>query len=98
MIDGHNILSIEDLGRGTDLSVTNNIENIVEEELWKLDKTKSDIPLVIYRDNEGMWDGWDVIKEDFIILDAADEIEAVQKIKGRFPDTVKISEGGITVS
>ena len=91
-------MSIEDHGYGTDLSVTNNIEYVVQDCLKRFGKTKTEIPLVVYSDSDGNWDGWDVIKEDWILLNASDEIEAVQKIKGRFPDTVKISEGGITVS
>jgi len=65
------VLVVQDVGSGRDLTVTNDIENVVAEAL-------SDMPfdkrpeVCVYQDSEGNWDGWDLTKEEFIFLSAQD--------------------------
>lgn len=77
------ILVIVDQGTGTDLSVTNNIENVVEACLESFGKTKDEIPYTVYEDSDGEWDGWDNRKEDFVLLMAQGEAEAIHELKKR---------------
>lgn len=62
---GHNVIVIEQAGPGT--SLTNDIENVVDE---IIEKENIDISnyLVVYQDTEGVWDGWDHQRQVFIPL------------------------------
>lgn len=59
------LLMIRDNNLG--MSVTNDIENVIEyikaNEESNLDNYKC-----IYQDSEGNWDGWDIQKQKFILL------------------------------
>lgn len=80
------VLSITDLNTGKNMSVTNDIENVVEEVITKNFKIGSGQQKVrampiIYRDSDGMWDGWNPATETFISLQKTDENEAKTAIK-----------------
>lgn len=79
-----NILVIEDVGQGTAMSVTNNIEHVVPACLKSLGKTVDEVPYTVYRDSEGDWDGWDNVAEEFIhLLMVYDEDAAISELKSR---------------
>lgn len=65
-IGGRKILAIEDMNLGN-MSVTNDIENVVREiaAVEKIDPTDH---LIVYSDSEGDWDGWDHKNELFVPL------------------------------
>ena len=67
------VIKIEDLG-GNFMSVTNNIEGVVREIADK--ELSLEFFNVIYRDSEGVWDGWDE-RVGFISLNAKSFEEAV---------------------
>ena len=78
---GINVVWIIDYDHGR-LSVTNNIENIVNfihEENPEL-KDLPDPIHYVYRDSELQWDGWNHKEESFIGIGARDLQEAIQKI------------------
>ena len=79
MIDaqGRNIVSIIDLDLGNK-SVTNDIENVVEK-ISLSENINLDSYMIVYRDSEGKWDGWDSVTKDFIALSADTYDEAVRK-------------------
>ena len=60
------IIAINDLDMGN-MSVTNDIENVVAEICNKEDINKEDF-VWIYNDSEENWDGWDVLTEDFFSI------------------------------
>lgn len=65
-ICGKTLLWITDLDFGGK-SITNNIENIVLYLTTKLLLNPADC-LVIYRDSDGIWDGWEPTLKHFISL------------------------------
>jgi hypothetical protein len=76
LLDG--LLSIVDLNLGR-VSVTNCIEDVVEE---ICEKENAD-PLnmyIVYKDTEGIWDGWDHRTKRFIPLGSKDNISAIFKL------------------
>ncbi len=72
------ILSIIDLDRGGK-SVTNDIDNIIADVSEIEDIDPSEIK-VIYRDSDGIWDGYNPVKYSFIPLRASSDIEAISKL------------------
>jgi hypothetical protein len=61
------VLCLED--RGIGMSLTNGMEDVIEELQLVFKKEGKPFPsLVIYKDTDGMWDGWDIEKEEFILL------------------------------
>lgn len=61
------VLCLEDKGVG--MSLTNGMEDVIEELQISFKKEGKPFPsLVIYKDTDGMWDGWDIKKEEFIML------------------------------
>lgn len=74
-------IQIVDLDKGG-VSVTNNIEEVISEIAQKegIDVVTFD---VIYRDSAGIWDGWDPILHEYIILNAQtmDEAKDLYDIK-----------------
>lgn len=74
---GNRIITIIDEDRG--MSVTNDIENVVKE-IESLHGLDADDYLIIYRDTDGTWDGWDNKNQLFIPLSAANEEEATEGI------------------
>lgn len=76
--DGYTVVIIIDLNLGG-LSVTNDIENVVEY-ICKKDKLKKEDCAFIYRDSLGTWDGWNPKTGWFIALSTRKEKEAINKI------------------
>ncbi len=72
-----NILSIVDLDRGR--TVTNNIEKVLERIVY-MEQIMLNKFLIIYRDTEGYWDGYDSETKKFIALRTEDEDLAIRKI------------------
>lgn len=71
------LIVIEDQNTGG-MSVTNDIENVVEAIAEKANIDPLDY-VVIYKDTNGLWDGWDPILERYIIL-GAKTLDAAVKI------------------
>jgi len=76
---GRDILVIVDNNQG--LSVTNNIENIIQ---YLIERTESTIPinnlLTIYKDTESTYDGFDFETMSFISLQEISEEDALESI------------------
>ncbi len=77
IIEDKKILSIVDNDQG--MSVTNDIENVIQD-IKTISQEKLEGYKVIYQDTDGIWDGWDMIKNGFIPLQAETEDEAIEKI------------------
>lgn len=73
------IIEIQDLNLGK-MSVTNNIENVIDEIAKEEGINKSEFK-VIYRDSVGNWDGFNTKTNQFISLDTDIKIVALNKIK-----------------
>lgn len=71
-------LSIVDLDRGN-MSVTNDIENVVTEiaEFEQIDPAEYKI---VYRDSQGCWDGWNHKKKSFIHLFSGSDTQALKEL------------------
>ncbi len=65
------------------MSVTNDIENVVEEIAKKENIMK--LTPVVYRDSQGIWDGWDHAKGGFIHLGTKTRQHAIAKIINIWP-------------
>lgn len=69
------VIAIEDLNKGN-TSLTNDIENVAEEisknETLDLKEYK-----VIYRDSQGLWDGYNPFNNRFIILRIKGKMQAI---------------------
>lgn len=77
---GKEVLSIIDLDKGR-VSVTNNIENIVEQIERMLTAQGKSLPeFIVYRDSDQTWDGWDNKRQDFILLSAYNESVAIERL------------------
>lgn len=77
---GPDVLMLVDEGTST-LSLTNDIEKCVAETLESINKKPGEI-LVIYKDSEDSWDGYDPAKLRFILLGkdrAEDAVRAIRK-------------------
>lgn len=77
------ILAIVDLNLGR-MSVTNNIENVIAEIAEERRFLPEEV-LVIYRDSEELWDGWDTKTESFILLQTCSKDEAKRLIRQETP-------------
>lgn len=66
VLDGQKVLLIVDQNLGN-MSVTNDIENVVEDIAGKENIYLND-HLIIYKDSMGMWDGWDAKAQNFFFL------------------------------
>lgn len=75
--ENKNVLVIEDLNRGN-MSVTNNIEGVLDE-IIQMTKIFIHSYLIIYRDSEGVWDGYNYNTEQFITLNERTWQEAAEK-------------------
>ena len=73
------VLCIIDENRGN-MSVTNCIEDVVHEICENEGIDKSSL-LVIYKDSDGIWDGWDDSKQSFILINQKNIDDAIDKIK-----------------
>lgn len=76
-----NIIIIEDLDLGN-LSVTNNIENVLEEIANKHQIDLNDHK-IIYADSIGLWDGYDYKNRHFIPLATDSRKVAIERIKNK---------------
>jgi hypothetical protein len=65
-VNGRDAIIIQDLNKGR-MSVTNDIENVVAY-IAKLNDLDPASYLIVYRDSEGTWDGWDAKRRDFVAL------------------------------
>ena len=63
---GRNVIVIEDLDLGN-MSVTNNIDNVLEI-ISKLEHITPVQYMVVYKDSNGVWDGYDVKTGEFVSL------------------------------
>ena len=73
-----NIISIIDLNLGR-MTVTNNIENVVSE-IAKKERIAPEEFKWIYRDTDGLWDGWNPTTNTFIPLQTHLESDAREQI------------------
>lgn len=69
------VLCLIDLQVG--MSLTNNIEEVIEELKKELPAFPSKI---IYKDSDGNWDGWSDEKQNFILLFADNKKQALDEI------------------
>ena len=76
-INDNKIISIIDRNRGR-MSVTNNIENVVSEIAVENNLNPNEY-LIIYKDSEGMWDGWEFKSKRFIRLNCNTERNATER-------------------
>lgn len=63
---GRNVISIIDLDLGH-MSVTNNIENVLTE-IAEIAKIQPKDYLIVYKDTDGKWDGYDAVNSTFIAV------------------------------
>ena len=63
---GRKVIVIEDLNLGN-MSVTNNIEEVVAE-IYHKEGINLSAAVIVYRDSEGVWDGWNHDMQDFVPL------------------------------
>jgi hypothetical protein len=77
-MQGRYILKIVDLDLGR-MSVTNDIENVVEYIFRKTPDVDPAGFLIIYQDSEHRWDGWDAKDRQFVALDEQTFEEAVTR-------------------
>lgn len=70
------LIQIIDLDKGR-ASVTNNIENVVRE-ICDKEQLQADQYMIIYRDSEGDWDGWEP-KRGFIYLGEKSPDKALER-------------------
>lgn len=59
-------------------SVTNSIESIIQE-IEDENQINTKNYLVIYKDSEDVWDGWDSKKNEFVILHSFNAYDAITK-------------------
>lgn len=78
---GYNILTIEDLDIGG-MSVTNDIENVVQD-VEKMERINAERYVIVYRDSEGVWDGWDARNSRFVHCGQDTWQDAVEVMKQR---------------
>jgi len=76
-VGGRKFIAIKDLDLGG-MSVTNCIEDVVDE-ICQLESIEPANRLWIYRDSEGIWDGWNPEQECFVILTKETAEDAVRK-------------------
>lgn len=77
-----------------DISVTNDIENIVEF-IAKVEGMDPKVNLWVYQDSNGVWDGWDPVRNKFILVDAPFAEHAIEAVRTRlyFLNGIKSSSG-----
>jgi hypothetical protein len=63
---GQEVIVIEDLNMGN-MSVTNDIENVIND-IEMIENIDAHSMIIVYRDSEGVWDGFDYENGDFISL------------------------------
>jgi len=75
--NGTPVLTISDLNLGN-VSVTNDIENVVKD-IEVMEKINADEFVVVYKDSDDIWDGWNNKLQEFVGLRQADWWNAVRK-------------------
>ena len=78
VIAGHRFIVIEDLNVGF-MSVTNDIENVVEE-ISQKERINPCEHFIIYKDSEGVWDGFDFATQQFVPIQNTDFKTAVSSL------------------
>jgi hypothetical protein len=73
---GHKYIEITDLNKGN-MSVTNDIENVVKAIIKKETIDVTTDFFIIYKDSDGFWDGWDYETKAFISLQTTSVLNAV---------------------
>lgn len=81
-LNGHKFICIIDQNRGN-MSVTNDIENVVDEILGREKIIASD-HLIVYRDSDGSWDGWDHSTRAFVHLNSRDQYQSMSNYLKHF--------------
>lgn len=76
------LLLIWDQDQGN-MSVTNDIENVVAD-IAGAEAIDPKEYLIIYRDSEKQWNGWDALTEDFFHIGARRLIDIFKEAKYRF--------------
>jgi prophage maintenance system killer protein len=77
-VDGRQFLMIEDLNKGR-MSVTNNIENIVDYVCMNKLQNPCEV-YIVYKDSEGMWDGYEFASLHFIPLQKRHWLSAAKQM------------------
>lgn len=80
-IQGRNIISIIDLYNASypTKSVTNDIENVITD-IERKESLDANNYIVVYRDTDGNWDGWDTRAKEFVSGNSTDENEAIRNL------------------
>lgn len=73
-VRGRNCIVIVDQNVG--MSVTNDIENVIKE-IEKAENIEAADHLIVYKDSEGQWDGYDPEEDDFVHCGARTYQEAI---------------------
>lgn len=79
---GNKVMYITDQGGPTDLTVTNDIENVIAD-ICAREEIKASDYIILYKDGEGNWDAWDAEYENFIILGENNSLDALSVYLGR---------------
>ena len=74
---GRHVIIIEDLNRGN-ISVTNDIENVVKE-ISLVEHLNPANYIIVFKDSMGGWDAWDNKNQQFIPLSETDYRDAIDK-------------------
>ncbi len=75
--NGFKCLKIEDLNLGN-ISVTNDIENVVAD-IAQMERIDPSQFIIVYKDSEGNWDGWDPLKELHVSINKPSFFSAVRE-------------------
>lgn len=70
------VITIKDLNLGS-VSVTNDIENVIED-ICRLEKVDKEQFMIVYKDSSGQWDGFDTSKNQFVVLGMDKWYDAVE--------------------
>ena len=76
-LHGRNVISITDLDKGG-RTVTTNIINVIRE-IGTAEKINPEQYMIVYRDTEHTWDGYDFKNKVFVPLCKRTEDEAIRK-------------------
>lgn len=74
---GRRCLIIEDLNQGG-RSLTNSIEEVVTEICVFAKEDPCDL-MIVYKDSEGVWDGWDHRNKEFVALTCENQWHAIRR-------------------
>ncbi len=74
-VRGNTCIVITDANQGQ-MSVTNDIENVVAE-ICRAEGIVADRSIIVYKDSEGTWDGWDSANNHFVSLGKDNHMHAL---------------------